>query len=436
MDNLEYRNDPRVNEITPEELYDKINRNAVNYVVYQTSAAHNYGNVTAFIENWLINLFPKNLFKTVHVNSKIAHNQMRSTGHEILKKTPPMFIIRPRIEWKDDNRFMAGTPIMERMGDLYYKRGFTNLQPFFHDRKNNLTIAYQLNRSVINFDVILIFQTLIQELNWSHYFLNAVRQEIPFNLDTCLESYISPELLHNLSVLSGIPMADESGSVDYFLKYLNGNSMYPVTLKLQGNTQTNEFFRYYPATIDTVIGNFATDEGEKIGHITDRYQITFSIRCEYNSCGFYYLFSDKLNLPNTIITVPDETGVIMPVYTDVIAKEDVDLPLGWQLYASPSCRLEKANDDVSIQSVLNTSILFAFEYHKKRHIPFSEFFKMRVRKQGMLLEPGEDYVFDPETYTVHFHNNDRKDLYYTYKILIMLNVEYINELVKREYHLK
>ena len=424
------------NPITQQELYDKIHGEQVNFIVYQTSAAHNFGNVTAFVENWLLNLFPKDLFKTVHVNSKIAHNQMRSTGHEILKKHPPMFILRPRIDWTDDNRFMAHTPIMERMGDLYYKRGYTNLQEFFYDRKHSISIKYQMNRAVINFDVILIFQTLIQELNWANFFLNAVRQEIPFNLETCLESYISPELLHQLSVISGIPMADASGSVDTFLRYLNANSMYPVTLKLQGNTQTNEFFRYYPVKIDTIVTNFTTDEGEKIGHVSDRYMMTFSLRCEFNTTGFYYLFSDKLNLPNTIISVSDKTGTIIPVYTDVMAKEDIDLPIGWQLYNSPSCRLEKANDIVNIKPLLNNSIVFAFEYHKAHHVPFSEFFKLRVRKQGMLLQPGKDYDYNPDTYEIQFYNNDRKDLYYTYKILIMLNVEYINNLIKKEYHLK
>ena len=32
-------------------------------------------------------LFPDNMFKTIHVNSKIAHRQIRSTPHEFIKKT-------------------------------------------------------------------------------------------------------------------------------------------------------------------------------------------------------------------------------------------------------------------------------------------------------------------------------------------------------------
>ena len=66
-------------ELTEEERHDLIYGHPMHYIQAQTSAAHTYGNVTAFVQNWLINLFPKDFFKTIHVNSKIAHTQMRST---------------------------------------------------------------------------------------------------------------------------------------------------------------------------------------------------------------------------------------------------------------------------------------------------------------------------------------------------------------------
>ena len=60
--------------------------NNINFVSCQTSAAHTYGNITAIIQKKLIDIFPKGLFKTVHVNSKIAHKQLRSSSNEIFKK--------------------------------------------------------------------------------------------------------------------------------------------------------------------------------------------------------------------------------------------------------------------------------------------------------------------------------------------------------------
>ena len=418
------------------EMDEKLYGHPVHYIQCQCSSAHTFGNVTAFIQNWLLRLFPPNTFKTVHVNSKIAHNQMRSTPNEYLKKTAPMFILRPRIDWTDNTKFLNGTLVANRLGDLYSTYGGTNLQPFFQDNKNEVAIKYQLNRQVMTFDVILIFNTLMQQLNWSNYIMNAVRYEVPFNLETCLESYLSPELLHMLSHCVGIPMQDENGNIGDFMRYINSHSIYPITYHLQGSTQTEEFYRYYPVNIDTLITNFSTDEGEKVGHVMDRYTISFSIRCEFNATGFYYLFSDKLDhkkLSTIIVNQDDQDSKIIPIFTDVITKDDVNLPLGWDLFAQPSCRLQTPNDTVSLSGILNSSIKECIKYHKTHGIPFSEFFRMRVRKQGRLLRPGIDYQFDMDSYDLHFINCDT---YFTYKIIIMINVEYINNLVKQVYHLQ
>ena len=416
-----------------EELHQELKYgHPVRYIQCQCSTAHTFGNVTAFIQNWLLNLFPEGLFKTIHVNSKIAHQQLRSTPKEFLKKSPPMFIIRPRIEWTDNSKFLNGTPTIERMGDLYHTYGGTNLQPFFHDDRHKVAIKYQLNRHVMNFDVILIFNTLMQQINWGNYLMNAVRYEIPFDLETCLESYIAPDLLKELANCAGVPMFDEEGSTKDFLKYLNSNSMQPVTYKLQGSSGTDEYYRYYPVKIYTTLSNFNADDGDKVGHVANRYQISFSVRCEFFSTGFYYLFSDNLKRENMIMVHNDDSTII-PMFTDVLTYEDVDLPLGWNLYASPSCRLETPDDELDISSVLNNSLKTAIKFHLDRGIPLTQFFKLRLRKQGKLMEYGKEYTFDPETYNIKFiHCNT----YYTYKILIMINVEYINELVKDIYKLK
>ena len=107
--------------------------------------------------------------------------------------------------------------------------------------------------------------------------------------------------------------------------------------------------------------------------------------------------------------------------------------MGWKLYASPSCRLEDKNDSVDIGSLFNDSIRSTIKFHRERGIPLMEFFKLRVRKQGKLLQYGKDYTVDLDNYRINFINCDT---YFTYKILIMLNVEYINNLIKDIYKLQ
>ena len=412
---------------------DDIEGHPVHYIQCQCSIAHTFGNVTAFIQNWLLSeIFPPKTFRTIHVNSKIAHQQLRSTPHEFLKKTPPMFIIRPRVDWNDPNVFLKGTPLIERQGDLYHTYGGTNLQPFFQDNKNKIAVKYQMNRHVINFDVLLVFNTLMQQINWMNYIKNAVRYEHPFFLETYLESYIAPEMMLQLAEFAGIPMIDESGSNVNFMRYLMQNSIYPVTYKLQGSTNTDEYYRYYPTHLDVLISNLDAADGERIGYITDRYTISFTIRVEFESTGFYYLFSDKVS-ENSFLYVENETSAIIPLFTDVLTLDDVDLPVGWQIVSSPSCRLEFSNDHVSLSSVINESIKLALQYHFERGIPIDQFFKIRVRKQGKLTQEGVDWIFDYNKYELYFF---KQNTYFTYKIFIMVNVEYINNLIKDVYKLK
>ena len=61
-------------------------RNDKRYVALMSSMSHTYGNALAYMQNWIMNLFPEDLFSTIHVNSKIAHRQIRSTPEEFLKK--------------------------------------------------------------------------------------------------------------------------------------------------------------------------------------------------------------------------------------------------------------------------------------------------------------------------------------------------------------
>lgn len=407
-------------------------REKLSYVMCQTSAAHTFGNVTAYVQNWLTELFPPNTFKSFHVHSKIAHRQLRATNQEFIKKRKPMLAIRPRIEWNDGDTFLKGTLMASRRNDLYSTYGDTNLEPFITDDKNKIAVKYQMNRHVIYFDVVMIFSTYMQQINWSNYFLNTVRQEIPFYLETYLESYIPRDLIRMISLYSGHPIYDNNESVKDFLDYMNGISMFPITYKMKGSTGTDEFFRYYPTNIDTIITGFSADEGDKTGMIADGYSINFTVRCEFTSTGFYYLFSPKIERPSTIVVNEDDN--LVPIFTDVLVHDDLDLAPGWQLYTQPMCRLEdNIHDVVNLKSSVSESIINTVKYHIDHGISTDLFIDVKVRQQGKLLKKDIDYKIDYNTWDLHFY---KCSTYYTYKILIMCNVKYINDTIKDIYNLQ
>ena len=403
------------------------------YVSLMSSMSHTYGNVLAWFQRYLLDFFPENTFKTIHVNSKIAHRQIRETNHEFLKKTKPMIIFRPRIADMNEDRFLKGTPLIERQYDIYSTWGQTALQPFFEDHKKDLIIKYQQNRSVMNIDVALIFSTLMNQIDYVHYLQNAIAWNKDNFIPTCLESYLPQEMLKIIGDISGIPLYDEDHSTYTFMQYMNQNTDQPVTYKLSGSSGNKEFYRYYATKINTFFQDLSWDDGEKIGHIMDSYQITFSVRLEFWSTGFYYIFSDKIfdiGLPSTVEEMSDK---IIPVFTDVLAKEDLNLRPGWHIYNRASCRLDKIKDQVNISEMFNASIKTALKYHLENGLPLNEFLDIKIRRQGFLMREGLDYKIDYKNMIVYFNN---RGTYFTYRILICVNVEYINEMVKTIFSLK
>ena len=407
------------------------------YVQIMGSPAHTYGNALAFIEKWVIDLFPKrdnneSIFRSINVSSKLAHHQLRSTNQEIYKRQKPAIVFRPRVDFSEE-RFLQGTPLTEKMvqGSLNY--GMGGLQPFFKDHTTNTTIVHQLNRSVMYIDVIMIFSTLMQQLNYATFIKNSISIGHPFNLETCFESYLPPELMEMTSELCNVPISDENDkSVHKFLQFMNQHSNSPVTYKLQGSTNSNEFFRYYPVTIDTRIDSIDLNDGEKNGQVTENYQINMTIRMEFYTTGFYYLFSNKVFKVKHPIY--EDKGTVVPIYTDIFLKEDLNLQPGWQLLNRASTILEKDHDSVNIERLIRPSVKEAVKYYLSKGFSLYDILDIKVRKQGDLLFQGSDYIVNYKTWDVEFNNLEYG--FYTYSILICVNVEEINELVKKLYNLK
>ena len=422
-----YLNKVMVNNVLHKE------ENPDKYVSLMSSMSHTYGNALAYIQNWVMGLFPENMFKTIHVNSKIAHRQLRSTPHEFIKKNKPMIIFRPRIPSFDEDRFLKGTPLAERQGDLYTTWGNTNLQPFFYDPKNKLQIKYQLNRTVFYVDVLIVLSTLMQQIDYYSYITNAVRINKPFMLNTIFESYLSEEMLSIVSDYVHVPLLDEHGNTKEFLDYMNGNSIYPITYKLQGSSRTREFYRYYPVNIDTIITDLDKNDGERNGNVMSDFQISFTIRMEFNTNGLYFVFGNNL-FDMKLPTITDYNSAdIIPIFTDVFQKEELNLQQGWQVYNRASCRLEDPNDSVELDQMFNMSIREAIKYHKENGLPLFDFLDIKVRRQGKPIYNKEDYELDLDNMMIRFVN---QNTFYTYTIIVCINIEYINNLMKTLYNLK
>lgn len=403
------------------------------YISMMTSMSHTYGNVIAFMQKWILELFPKDLFKTVHVNSQLSHRQLRYSNHEFIKKKKPAIIFRPRIAGPDEDYWLKGTELMHISNSNIRTWGDGSLFDFIDDANHDLTIKYHMNRAIIYLDVTVIFQTLLNQIDYFNAFLESVAINEVLGVETFLESYIPPEMLYIISQIAEVPMFNEKdGNTKEFLDYLNGISYYPITYKLRGSTRQREFFRYYPACINVTITDVDRDDGEEQGMTQSNFKFTFTVKCEFNTTGFYYLFNKKihdLKLPEHKV---DDSSYI-PMYTDVLLNDDLRLKEGWQIYNQATIQFEREDERVNIRELLNTSIVAAIQYYRENGLPTFDIIDVKCRRQGELMYEGHDYQIDWDTFDIHFRDTD---VYHTYRIWICLNLEAINELIKTIYNLQ
>lgn len=407
--------------------------NKIDYCLSETSLAHTYGNMACFVTEFIKSLFQPNYFRTIHVSSTIAYRQLsiyKNKNHkEFLKKSKPMLIIRPRIDMNNRDAFLYGTYLTERMHDNYTRDEWGNLQPFMEDTDNDMYMKFLMNRLTLLFDITIVTETQMEQINLAYYLKNRITPEHPLMLHTTLENYIPREFIDLISKVSEKPVYDSNGSVKDFVDYLNSKSIYPITYKLKDSSGNDEFFRFYPADILTRLSDIDIDDGSKRGVVSDYYTISFSMYTEFTSAGLYYLFTNKIPFVKKFIADINNKGHIIPILT-IDFEHDLQIPDGWSLYAAPIYKVEvKGEDDeLDISSLFNASITKLFYYHQRHGIPYSTFIHFTVMKDGKQLpndETGFEVNLDRQVIITHNTNPSS-----TYRAFIVVNTLYINNLIK------
>lgn len=398
--------------------------------ICNTSAAHTYGNVLSVVEKYILDLFPKDLFKTITATTTLASRQLRHTPRQIVKMEMPTMVLAPRIDFgQDDNRFLGNTLINSRITNTFNTWGEGSLIPLANDKKNRILVHGHYNRAVMYIDVVLGFNTFMEQTNWMSYIHNMIPIQHNFFIKAPLELFIPEEFNSLLSNLSKVPLYEEE-SVQRYMTYLNSIWYHPITYKLKGGSNSDEFFMYYVADIDTVVQDPVANQGVKDGQIHRNFDIAFTVRCEFNTIGYFMLNSPELKHNLNISSNSDKA--IIPIFTDTINLDDFHLPVGWTILGFPIFKLGSNENTISIDNVLNNSIRAVLDHHLKFGIPIDRFIKFQFRENGSILKD-ESFYIDWSERVLHILNPNP---HRTYRLLITVSYDYINELIKELYKLE
>lgn len=415
-------------ERDPEAAYGQHIRNTT--AICNTSASHTYGNVISVIEKYLLDQFPPDLFKTVTIATALASRQMVHLPNRLIKRELPIMVLSPRIVFgQEDNRFLGNTLLNSRLNNTQSFYGEGSLIPLASDPKRNIWIHGHFNRALLYIDVVLTFNQFNEQINWMSYIHNMIPVAHNQFVRSPLELYIPNQFCHMLGSLSHIPV-DDNGSVYNFLTYMNTIWEHPITYKLKGGSNSHEFFMYYVTDIDTVIQDVQSGQGVKNGQVRQAYDISFTIRCEFNTIGYFTLNCPDMKKPVSI-SVPD-TPDIVPIFSDAIDLDDFKLPVGWVILGWPIFKLQYGENRVSIDSILNDSLRTVIDYHLRMGIPMEKFIKIQFRENGEILSNESFYIDWANRELVLGQPNHRR----TYRLIISVSPEYVNNMTKELYNLE
>jgi hypothetical protein len=398
--------------------------------ICNTSASHTYGNVMAVIEKYILNIFPQDLFKTVTASTTLANRQLSHLPRQLHKKELPLMVLVPRIMFgQDDNRFLAHTIFNSRFTNTHNIWGEGSLIQLAIDKRKRLWIHGHYNRAVIYIDVILSFTSFAEQVNYMSFIHNMIPIGHNQFIKAPLELYLPEEFCLLLSNLAKVPIM-ENESVYSYLSYLNSIWYHPITYKLKGSSNSNEFFMYYIADIDALFQEPAAGPGIKDGQIRRNFDISFTVRCEFNTIGYFTINSPEFKKSITINS--DNNLTIVPMFSDVINLDDFDLPIGWSVLSWPIFKLGYNENSISIDTILNESLRAVIDHHLKFGIPMERFISIQFRENGQILN-NESFYIDWKLrkmilLTPNYHR--------TYRLIITVSHEYINNLIKELYQLE
>lgn len=401
------------------------------FAICNTSPSHTCGNVLSVMEKFLLDKFPKDLFKTVTASTTLSSRQIHHVPNQLHKQEWPIMVLVPRIMFgQDDNRFLGNTLINSRYTDTQSFYGEGSLIPLAEDKRKHLWIHGHYNRAVMYIDVIMSFHTYSQALNYMSYLHNMFPIGHNKFIRAPLELYLPMEFCSLISKLSENPIRDKSDSVHNFNTYMNSIWYHPITYKLNGGSNTDEFFMYYISDIDVVFQEPQLGNGIKDGQIRRAFDISFTIRCEYNTIGYLTLNSPDLKKPVNISSSDD--GTVTTLFSDVINLDDFELPVGWTILSWPIFKLKEGENSISIDPILNESLRTVIDHHLRHGIPMERFIKVQFRENGEILTD-ELYFIDWENrkLTLSLPNHRR-----TYRLIITVSHDYINKLIKELYNLE
>lgn len=305
----------------------------LNKYISIPSAVHGYSLAIEYIRDWILESFPKDFFKTVHVGGKHIFADYRKFNKEKIQQVQkPALGIYPAMN-TDYNR--ENVDLIQGGLDIYTRRSPYFDDRFFADKNSNLYIAVQFKQIEMPFQIRMRVKSKAQQLDLLDYVRVNCRIgstqthfidmdcHVPYDIIISLAMDMGFELVQDVN--EGYHIKDIVG----FLNYLNSNSKLPFLYKLRTINGRCEFFiriKHCHTRISCLEG-VSVDDGERQGSLDSNFHVEFAATLLFSVPAIYSYQSMQ---EHTIMN--KEVGDIKALYQIISVKPPEVNTKGWGQY--------------------------------------------------------------------------------------------------------
>ena len=415
----------------PEILQPKEELNHIFQCRTNTGMGNMIGNVTMVIRNFIKGLFPSDFFQDEFIDTQFAQNEMEEM---VTKKRKPCLVIRPKVVIDDDTLFQK-LPDWCNTNYFVYKKLKGNYLPVLYDPDNQIYVYSNCDRIKLTFDIEIVLDTKIQQINTAYFLKGSVLHKSYFYLDnTRLEAEIPKYYMRQISDILGYNLKDIAERAD-FNKYLNDHSQDRITEKVKlGSGNYSHFYMFSSNILCLFEGNPDIDDGESQGQTFNNFKVSENLSIECWCPMTYFL---EVGRKFKILKVETNDISILSANKDTVVYNYTTYFKIPNIYKDVYKFFNKTmvitdndyrRDVVDITSLFNKTDLELIEYANKKHIDMNEIFHIDLYLDETIVDEKSIYVDWKkfEITNVHPKPND------CYTLVVYKNYEKYNRLQEKQ----
>lgn len=347
------------------------------------SAQNQYSIAIEFMRDWFLSKFPKNYFKSVHIDGKhIAEDFINKNAIDRTKLLKPLVAITPKInlEFNRDNI------------DLMKHGKFVINDAFFKDLKRRTYLKAIPEQLEMPFEFRIKVSTKAAQIDLykrMQLLFPVLESETPY-MD--IDIHIPYELVKAVGTDAGFKL-NENGileDIEGFVNYMNHHSDYVFLCKFRGITNRKEVFMRWPninahIKIDSAL---SADDGEREGALYNNFIIEMGVMLHFPAIKYFeYYCSQK----HDYIVNEDDASEYFGMFSVSMLKIPEVNEKGWMQYVVTNYDDTDAVDDYL-------------------EIDFKELFAQS--DIGTIIQYTKSLFVNPEVFMdIHLYNHEEEVFY-------------------------